>query len=607
MRRSHLFVVTLAACMACAVPGRAQIMTGQATPPKDRAGNWNAPTMTLDTDVASRGPTFRASVTRVELSALVVDERGQPVRDLREEEIEIYDGGRKQKLQSFAAVSRAAMPIPMDTLSAADAKATALSTNSWAGTSRLLALVIDDLHIDPRHAERARLAARRFVAQLAPSDLLFVGLTSNPEQSTTAFTRDRRRALAIIDGFGGLRLVDGTQEMRRTRAAGPDAPGLAASEQQRAMRLVDAYGTVQRVATAARAITGRRKSLVLLSQGSPVGAAAAGATSLSAEATSAMRDAVAAATAADVAVYPISPAGLDTPTDGMIEGFTRGYDEEGREVADVDLSQLVSEFLQAKNQLRDLAALTGGVALSDRNDLDAAVRRVLDDASDYYVISYEPDKTVKGTTVRPIHVRVKRPGVRVHARRGYLAPPATPAPKRPSGADVSPAMTALLSGVVPEDGIPLLVQVVPVAHVGERVRHAVIVDAAGGALVQGLDRGQVRIEQAVADVDAAGRLGNVTHQHAALKLKGDQAERVRNDWVRAVWAVDLLPGMRQIRVAVAQPGTGLTGSMYVDVTSAAAQPVDPAALVSAMASPRPTTYVDPALKDLLPAAAPEQR
>lgn len=166
-------------------------------------------------------------------------------------------------------------------------------------------------------------------------------------------------------------------------------------------------------------------------------------------------------------------------------------------------------------------------------------------------------------------------------------------------------MTALLGGMVPEDGIPLLVQVVPVAHANDRVRYAVIVDAAGGALVQGLHRGQVVIEQAVADVDAAGRFGKVTHQQAALRLKGSQVDSVRNEWVRAVWAVELPAGQRQIRVAIVQPTTGLTGSLYVDVTTAAMPPVDPGAVVSALASAKPTTFVDPALRALLPVAPPE--
>ena len=600
MRPMSAFVVVVLACCLDGTPSAAQIMTGQATPPKDRAGNWNAPTMALDTEVGGRAPTFRASVTRVELSALVVDASGQPVRDLRPDEIEVFDGGRKQKVQSFAVFSRAATPVPMDTLSPADARATALATNSWAGTSRLIALVIDDLHIDPRYAERARDAARELVARLAPSDLFFVGLTSDPTRSTAAFTRDRRRALTIIEGFGGMRVVDPMQEMRQTRSAGPVTIGLAASDQQRSIRLVDAYETLQRVATAARAVSGRRKSLVFLSQGSPVGASQSASAALTANATGAMSNAVAAATVADVAIYPVNPAGLDLPTDRMAEGFTRAVDDAGREVAHVDLSQMVVEFLQAKNQLRDLAALTGGVSLVDRNDLGTALDRVLSDASDYYVVSYEPDKEVKGSKVRPIDVRVKRPGVRVHARRGYLAPPAVASAEVPD-AKMSPAMSALLGGIVPEDGVPLLVQVVPVAHVGDAVRHAVIVDAAGGVLLQGLANGHVAIEQAISYIDDEGRRGKVTHRTATLTFKGAQAAAVRDDWVRTVWAIDLDPGEHQVRVAIVQPATGLRGSMYIDVTATSGQPLDPAALASAMANPKPTAFVDSSVQHLVPA------
>ena len=86
--------------------------------------------------------------------------------------------------------------------------------------------------------------------------------------------------------------------------------------------------------------------------------------------------------------------------------------------------------MQAKNQLRDLAALTGGVSLVDTNDLAGAVDRVLRDASDYYVIAYEPDKEVKGAKIRPIEVRVTRPGVKVFSRKGYMPPPADPDARR---------------------------------------------------------------------------------------------------------------------------------------------------------------------------------
>lgn len=64
-----------------------------------------------------------------------------------------------------------------------------------------------------------------------------------------------------------------------------------------------------------------------------------------------MLDAVAAATVADLAIYPLSPIGLDIPTG------------------------LLAEFLQTKNQLRDLATLTGGTSLIARNDTAQAFTR----------------------------------------------------------------------------------------------------------------------------------------------------------------------------------------------------------------------------------------
>ena len=130
---------------------------------------------------------------------------------------------------------------------------------------------------------------------------------------------------------------------------GMRTPGLAASEQQRAMRLEDAYEAIGRIANAVREVGGRRKSLVFLTEGSSIGGSITTSASLSGDTTGAMIDALAAASVADLAVYPMNPAGLDLPTDRMIEGFTRQVDTAsegntrgfgGREIAHDDLSNI---------------------------------------------------------------------------------------------------------------------------------------------------------------------------------------------------------------------------------------------------------------------------
>ncbi|HTV01585.1 MAG TPA: VWA domain-containing protein [Luteitalea sp.] len=610
-------VLTLACLLGAALPSSApaQIMSGIRNQPGPR----DPTTMALDTNVGSDArPTFRLKVTRVEVSALVVDDTGKPVRDLKAGDFEIFDDGRKQQIESVAAYTYHGGAIPLDTVdSPSDPNAAvALVTNAWSSSSRVIALLLDDLHIDARRTERARQAARYLVANLAPSDLLYVGITSDASRSTTGFIRDRRRALEIIDSMGGLRLPDPTLEMRQTPQTFSDAliqgtstPGLAASEQQRAMRLQDAYEAIGRIAGAVRDVSGRRKSLIFVTEGSSVGGSITSSGGLAGDTRGTMLDAIAAASVADLAVYPLNPAGLDLPGDRMIEGFTRQVDVGsndgrrgygGREIAHDDLSNVITQFLQAKNQLRDLAALTGGVSMVDRNDISSAIEQVLRDASDYYVVAYEPDKEVKGTRVRPLEVRVKRPGLRVFTRKGYMPPPADPGSPR-LNADLSPTMRGLIGGAVPVDALPMVVQLFAIGEQKGRTRYAVVTETAGGPLIDGLDGDRIELEQAIVTIDANGKTSNATQKRAELKIGPAQARTVGMLGVRSVWCVDLPPGPHQVRVATVHKQTGRGGSMYVDIVAEAGQPLNPAALVSLAQAPKPTVFVDPEAKKLMDA------
>jgi VWFA-related protein len=76
------------------------------------------------------------------------------------------------------------------------------------------------------------------------------------------------------------------------------------------------------------------------------------------------------------------------------------------------------------NSLRTLADATDGLAIVNSNDLAGGLRRVVADLSSYYLIGYYSTGKLDGR-FHSITVRVKRPGVKVRARRGYLA--STPA------------------------------------------------------------------------------------------------------------------------------------------------------------------------------------
>jgi VWFA-related protein len=121
------------------------------------------------------------------------------------------------------------------------------------------------------------------------------------------------------------------------------------------------------------------------------------------------------ANGANVSFYPVDPRGLavfDTPI--------MRQDVPGRPPPmvppSVDRAMLTSRL----TTLRTLAENTDGIAIVDTNDLTKGFRRVVDDLSSYYLLGYYSSGKLDGR-FHPITVRVKRPGVQVRARRGYLA------------------------------------------------------------------------------------------------------------------------------------------------------------------------------------------
>ena len=77
------------------------------------------------------------------------------------------------------------------------------------------------------------------------------------------------------------------------------------------------------------------------------------------------------------------------------------------------------------------------MALVGTNNIAPGLRRIVDDLSSYYLLGYYSTGKLDGK-FHSIRVRVKRPGVDVRARRGYLAPSLAEvtraAPKAPSAA-----------------------------------------------------------------------------------------------------------------------------------------------------------------------------
>jgi VWFA-related protein len=129
------------------------------------------------------------------------------------------------------------------------------------------------------------------------------------------------------------------------------------------------------------------------------------------------RDLLQEANRANASFYPIDPRGLVVFDEPIAKPGTRGF--QPMTPLTVDASRLRGRL----DSLRTLAENTDGLAIVDSNNLAGGMKRVVADLSSYYLLGYYSNAKLDGR-YHAITVRVKRPGVQVRARKGYLA--ATP-------------------------------------------------------------------------------------------------------------------------------------------------------------------------------------
>ncbi|MEX2273468.1 MAG: VWA domain-containing protein [Vicinamibacterales bacterium] len=122
------------------------------------------------------------------------------------------------------------------------------------------------------------------------------------------------------------------------------------------------------------------------------------------------RDLLAKAQRANVSFYPVDPRGLavfDTP---LGQGPPR---------------DILGDFASLRNRrdgLMELAENTDGMALISSNDLSGTLRKLAQSLSTYYLLGYYSSNTKFDGGYRRLEVKVKKPDIKLKARRGYFAP-----------------------------------------------------------------------------------------------------------------------------------------------------------------------------------------
>jgi VWFA-related protein len=332
-------------------------------------------------------PRFKAGVDVVEVSVLVRDREGKPVTNLTRDEITVLENGAPQTLVAFERVSlpvragnnpQPAVQVPQD-----------VASNESIAPSRVFVLVLDSHHVGATRARMVKTVARQFVENhVGPDDYAAVVSPGAIASATQDFTTDKARLLAAIDQFTGMKMLSAVVEVDREkqaaagmRGAMPMHGGRDPSDGERTDRALALTGTLEALANHLERIPGRRKTLLLFSegvdydQGDVLGKVQRNASDVM----RGMGRAIGALMRTNVALYAVDPRALDTAESELVEtpvltqpgsaGFS------GRTVAD--------EQNESIRTLRSLSESTGGFAAVNRNDFAGAYQRIVDESSSY--------------------------------------------------------------------------------------------------------------------------------------------------------------------------------------------------------------------------------
>jgi VWFA-related protein len=146
---------------------------------------------------------IRITVDEVRLDAVVLDSKGRQVTDLTAEDFEIRQDGRPQKITSCTYINNYLPPPPMADRIPRDSKVMPVIPTPMLereDVKRMIGFVVDNLSMRFEDVHFARQALKKFVEkQMQPGDVVAIVQTANGSAARQLFSNDRQYLLSAID------------------------------------------------------------------------------------------------------------------------------------------------------------------------------------------------------------------------------------------------------------------------------------------------------------------------------------------------------------------------------------------------------------------------
>lgn len=461
-------------------------------------------------------PPFRSQVDAIVIDAFVADRRGNAVRNLTADDFELLENGKPQAIASFGEVE---VPAP----GARQDPGAGVQTNIDSD-GRLYVIAFGDL--PPAFALRTSNLLRHFITDhVAANDLVsIVSVGSAFAGNAQDFTNDRQLLLKALDRFDGGQRGLFTQRM-----------------QSDALRdLLESLGRIPHRRKAVLYVTDRTFDVFdVIGGGDHPSAVDMGS----------MRDGLAVAMRGNVAIYTIDPLGLmNVGAGGESDGAVL--------LRTADLDRYID--------MKRLAESTGGFAVVNSNQYVDAFARIARENSSYYLLGFTSTNTRRDGKYRRLEIRMKRPGLVVRARQGYIAPGETEPPPhtlQATGVTFAPAVAAALAHPVEDAAIPMWVSAKASGTSGTEADVVITAEVDSAALTAAEPVSTAKVELGVVAVSADGKLIRAQREELSLPTTtADAGERLRG-----TASLKLPPGRYQLRVATAAMDATRAGSVLYDL------------------------------------------
>jgi VWFA-related protein len=376
-------------------------------------------------DSGSAMPAFKAQARLVLLDVVVTNGKGEPVPGLRQEDFQVLEDGKPQKLLLFEEHKGAAsIPVKLPPISPGVFTNYPLTKTP----DSVNVLLLDWLNTQPQDQAYVRAQTIHYLKSIPPGTSLAVFTLGSRLHMVQGFTTDPAVLLAALEN---KKAGPGTEPSRLLAtpvqaAVEKDLVNLMIMNQaapaaieavRQEMSATGALQTDERVKTTlqalqqlARFLSGipGRKNVIWFAGSFPISIFPDGAPAREYEGD--LRLTADLLTPGRVAIYPVSAAGL--------AGDATYYGEyaQGPPIAEENTKRAESQIA-----MEELARDTGGQTLYNTNSLSDAMAHAINSGSHYYGLAYAPtDKKMNGK-YRAIQVKLVHGEHKLGYRRGYYA------------------------------------------------------------------------------------------------------------------------------------------------------------------------------------------